>query len=123
MFLLKFVWYICMLIPTSFILLHIVYIYDAIRTVYYTTVLCISGKIKDFVLFSLMMVSVWAATILITYVNKTIIIFYYFSTYFIWILVSSIYYKRYPDIKLSGYFIVLILFVLLLVNIIPLFWF
>lgn len=112
-----------MLIPTSFMLLHIVYVYDAIRTVYYIKVLRITGKVKDVVLFSLMAVAVWAATILITYLDKTIIVFYYFSTYFVCIFASSLYYKKYPDIKLSAYFIVLIFFVLLLVNIMPLFWF
>lgn len=123
-FLMKSLWYILFMIPFGFIILQILYIYDALRVRFLNIFKKVkSARLRDISLVMLFFVGIYLISGVILFVRKGLWIYGYFGVYILWQIGESIFIKTYPYLKLSCYFLVLLGYQMFLSNYGPLFWF
>lgn len=112
------------MIPFAFIVLQIIYLYDAIRQRYLKMFGKIqSAKLKDIGLVLMFFIGIYGIGIVLLMAGKGIWIYGYFGGYLIWQNIESLIFKTYPYLPLSGYYFILVGYQIFLSNYEPLFWF
>lgn len=123
-FMMKSLWYILFMIPFGFIILQILYIYDALRVRFSNIFKKVSSaRLRDIALLMLFFVGIYLITGVLIFVKKGLWIYAYFGVYILWQIGESIIIKTYPYLKLSFYFMILVGYQMFLSNCGPLFWF
>lgn len=123
-FLAKGLWYILFMIPFGFIILQILYIYDALRVRFMGIFKKVqSARLRDIALVMLFLVGIYIISLVLLFVRKGIWIYGYFAVYIFWQIGESIIIRAYPYLKLTCYFFVLVGYQMFLSNYSPLFWF
>lgn len=123
-FMMKSLWYILFMIPFGFIILQILYIYDALRVRFSNIFKKVpSARLRDIALLMLFFVGIYLITGVLIFVRKGLWIYAYFGVYILWQIGESIIIKTYPYLKLSFYFMILVGYQMFLSNCGPLFWF
>ena len=123
-FMMKSLWYILFMIPFGFIILQILYIYDALRVRFSNLFKKVSSaRLRDIALLMLFFVGIYLITGVLIFVRKGLWIYAYFGVYNLWQIGESIIIKTYPYLKLSFYFMILVGYQMFLSNCGPLFWF
>ena len=112
------------MIPFGFIILQILYIYDALRVRFLNIFKKVqSARLRDIALLMLFMVGIYIITVILLFVRKGVWIYGYFGVYILWQIGESIFIRTYPYLKLSCYFMILLGYQMFLSNFGPLFWF
>lgn len=123
-FLTKSFWYVVFMIPFAFIVLQIVYMYDAIRCRYVKTLENVgSARLRDLGLVLTFLVGIYGGSIALLLVGKGLWVFTYFSFYLVWQIMESLFTKVYPYLPMTGYYFSLVAFQMFLANFEPLFGF
>lgn len=123
-FLMKSLWYVLFMIPFGFIILQILYIYDALRIRFLNIFKKVqSARLRDIALLMLFMIGIYLITVILLFVRKGVWIYGYFGVYILWQIGESIFIRTYPYLKLSCYFMILLGYQMFLSNYGPLFWF